>query len=55
MHKIQKSGTGAAETEFCVACGKVVATGVAGTLDLKGAITLSVTITSFLLTHISSN
>jgi MFS family permease len=51
LHKTQKSGTiGATETEYCVACGKVVATGVAGTLDLKGAITLSVTITSFLLT-----
>jgi MFS family permease len=50
LHKTQKSGTGAAETEFCVACGKVVATGVAGTLDLKGALTLSFTITSFLLT-----
>jgi MFS family permease len=51
LHKTQKSGTtGATETEFCVACGKVVATGVAGTLDLKGAITLSATITLFLLT-----
>ncbi|MFL6424605.1 MAG: MFS transporter [Nitrososphaeraceae archaeon] len=51
MQQTQKSGTtGGVETEFCVACGKVVATVVVPTLDLKGVITLAVAITSFLLT-----
>ena len=50
LQQTQKSGTGSVETEFCVACGKVVATVVVPTLDLKGVITLAVTITSFLLT-----
>ena len=50
LQQTQKSGTGGVETEFCVACGKVVATVVVPTLDLKGVITLAVTITSFLLT-----
>ena len=50
MQQTQKSGTGGVETEFCVACGKVVATVVVPTLDLKGVITLAATITSFLLT-----
>ena len=49
LQQTQKSGTGGVETEFCVACGKVVATVVVPTLDLKGVITLAVTITSFLL------
>ena len=50
LQQTQKSGTGGVETEFCVACGKVVASVVVPTLDLKGVITLAVTITSFLLT-----
>ena len=51
VQQTQKSGTtGGVETEFCVACGKVVATVVVPTLDLKGVITLAVAITSFLLT-----
>jgi MFS family permease len=50
LQQTQKSGTSGVETEFCVACGKVVATVVVPTLDLKGVITLAVTITSFLLT-----
>jgi MFS family permease len=50
LQQTQKSSTGGVETEFCVACGKVVATVVVPTLDLKGVITLAVTITSFLLT-----
>jgi MFS family permease len=49
LQQTQKSRTGGVETEFCVACGKVVATVVVPTLDLKGVITLAVTITSFLL------
>jgi MFS family permease len=50
VQQTQKSSTGGVETEFCVACGKVVATVVEPTLDLKGVITLAVAITSFLLT-----
>jgi len=50
IQQTQKSGAGGVETEFCVACGKVVATVVVPTLDLKGVITLAATITSFLLT-----
>ena len=50
LQQTQKSGTGGVETEFCVACGKVVATVVVPTLDLRGVITLAVSITSFLLT-----
>jgi MFS family permease len=51
LQQAQKSGTtGGVETEFCVACGKVVATVVVPTLDLNGVITLAVAITSFLLT-----
>ena len=51
LHQTPKSGTtSGVETEFCVACGKVVATVVVPTLDLKGVITLAIAITSFLLT-----
>jgi len=50
LQQTQKGETGSVETEFCVACGKVVATVVVPTLDLKGVTTLAVTITSFLLT-----
>ena len=50
LHQTPKSGNGGVETEFCVACGKVVATVVVPTLDLKGVTTLAVAITSFLLT-----
>jgi len=53
IQQTQKSGAGGVETEFCVACGKVVATVVVPTLDLKGVITLAATITSFLLTPTS--
>jgi|SRR5215211_321354 MFS family permease len=42
----RREGTG--DVEYCIGCGKIVTAGVS-TLDVKGAITLAVTISTFLL------